>query len=53
MTDRDKDDEIRSVAAQLDARMDELTATVAALTAILTHPVPPESGEADERLVKP
>jgi hypothetical protein len=52
MTSRDKDAEVRSVAAELDARMDELTATVAALAAILTRPEP-EPGEADERLVSP
>jgi hypothetical protein len=47
----DKDEEIKGVAAQLDARMDELAATVAALAAILTRPAPPPGS--DERLVAP
>jgi hypothetical protein len=46
-----RDEEVRSVASQLDARMDELAATVAALAAILTRQAPPP--EADERLVAP
>jgi hypothetical protein len=45
-----KDQEIADVATQLNDRMDELAATVAALNAILTRPAPPAPGS-DERLV--
>ena len=46
-----KDSDVAKVAAQLDALLDGLRANVTALNAILTRPVPPESGEAEERLV--
>jgi hypothetical protein len=46
-----KDEEIRQVAARLDELLDGLRDNVGALNAILTRPVPPASGEADERLV--
>ena len=46
--------EIRQVTAQLDDLLDSLRDNVAALNQILTRPVPPpDSGEADERLVAP
>jgi hypothetical protein len=46
-----RDSDVAQVAAQLDALLDRLRANVGALNEILTRPVPPESGEADERLV--
>lgn len=44
--------EIRNVAARLDLLMDELRASVDALTALLPKDTPPETPEA-ERLVTP
>lgn len=46
-----KDSEVAKVAAQLDALLDSLRSNVDAMQEILTRPVPPGSGEADERLV--
>lgn len=46
-----RDAEVRKLAAELDALLDGLRDNVAALNGILTRPVPPESGETDERLV--
>lgn len=47
-----KDDEVKRVAAQLDSLLDDLRASVDALNAVLTPPVPPVPGS-DERLVSP
>lgn len=47
-----KDAEVRKVAQALDALMDDLDATVAALNEILTRPADPPAGS-DERLVAP
>jgi hypothetical protein len=46
-----RNDDVAAVAAQLDALLDGLRANVDALQEILTRPVPPEGGEANERLV--
>jgi hypothetical protein len=46
-----RDSDVANVAAQLDALLGSLRSNVDALNEILTRPVPPESGEADERLV--
>lgn len=48
-----KDSDVAKVAAQLDALLESLRANVDAMQEILTRPVPPESSEADERLVTP
>ena len=48
-----RDDEVAAIARKLDGLLDALTVNVDALTEILTRPVPPDSGEADERLVAP
>ncbi len=49
-----KDEEIGRVAGQLDALLDKLRDSVAALNEILTEAAPPPGdGEHDERLVKP
>ena len=48
-----RDNEIRGVVAQLDEILTRLRGNVDALNAILTRPAPPDSGEADERLVAP
>lgn len=48
-----RDEEIALVASQLDALLDELAASVAALNSILTHEDPPDGGERDERMVAP
>jgi hypothetical protein len=53
MAPRDKDAEIWKVAAELDALLDDLAASVDALNAILMPPVPPVPGDDDERLVSP
>jgi hypothetical protein len=52
VTSRDKDAEIKQVASKLDGLLDELSASVTALNAILTRPAPP-APEADERLATP
>lgn len=46
-----RDREVRDVVAQLDVILGRLRGNVDALNAILTRPAPPDSGEADERLV--
>lgn len=48
-----RDEEIRTVARQLDGLLDELAASVAALNEILIRPAPPVPGSADERLAAP
>jgi ABC-type transporter Mla subunit MlaD len=48
-----KDDEIRTVAAQLDRLLDKLRDNVDALNAILTQAAPAACGEGDERLALP
>lgn len=53
MTARDKDAEIKRVAARLDDLLDELGTVVDALNAILIRPATPPHGAADERLAKP
>lgn len=47
-----RDAEIERVARKLDALLDDLSGTVAALHEILSRPAPPEPG-AEERLVTP
>ena len=47
-----RDAQVLAVTRELDARMDDLKATVDALNAILTRPQDPP-GEAAERLVNP
>jgi hypothetical protein len=48
---RDKD--VRDVAAELEALLDDLRDNVAALNAILTRPAPPGTEETDEKMVTP
>lgn len=46
--------EIERVARQLDALLDDLGASVAALSSVLTRATPPDQqGTDDERLAKP
>jgi hypothetical protein len=46
-----RDQDVAEVAARIDGLLDDLGATVAALSAILTRPAPPVPGADDERLV--
>lgn len=48
---RDKDAEVRRVAAELDTLLAQLEDNVEAMTAILARPAPPPQGPEDERLV--
>jgi hypothetical protein len=50
---RSRDSEIRQVVSDLDRLLDGLRDNVDLLNEILTRPVPPDGGEADERLVSP
>lgn len=49
---KNRDAEIQRVATEIDALLDDLRASVDALNAVLTPPVPPVPGS-DERLVSP
>jgi hypothetical protein len=48
---KDKDAEVRRVAAELDALLARLEGNVAAMNAILTRPAQPPPAPEDERLV--
>jgi hypothetical protein len=50
---KDKDAQVRRVAAELDALLAQLEDNVAAMSTILARPAQPPPPDADERLVSP